>query len=169
MNLVDLYVMQKVLEEKVQERVQESAFRDGYDMSSHYSIDDRIYAFHTEVHELANEVGFFKFWKLGHVMDRERVLDELVDCVHFLLSISLAKGYNSVIKAVEPFELWSDYSMYDLFTLLRENQIGNVGHFQRAFSLLLGIGAKLGFTESDILVGYHTKNAVNHTRQREGY
>lgn len=164
MNLVDLYVMQKVLDLKVQEGV-----NDGYDMNSSYSVEDRIYAFHTEVHELANEVGFFKFWKRGHIMDRGRVLDELVDCVHFLLSISLAKGYNGVIKAVEPFELWSDYTMYDLFTLLRENQIGNVGHFQRAFSLLLGIGAKLGFSEDDILEGYNAKNVINHTRQREGY
>jgi dimeric dUTPase (all-alpha-NTP-PPase superfamily) len=59
--------------------------------------------------------------------------------------------------------------MYDLFALLRENQLGNVGHFQRAFSLLLGIGAKLGFSDDEIVEGYHTKNAVNHTRQREGY
>lgn len=164
MNLVNFYELQRVLDERVAERV-----KGAYDTTSHYSIDDRIYAFHTEVHELANEIGFFKFWKLGHSQDPQRILDELVDCIHFLLSIGLAKGYNSVVKHVEPFILWEDYSMYDLFTLLRENNVGNVGHYQRSFSLILGIGEKLGYTEDQIEEAYLSKNKTNHDRQSEGY
>lgn len=164
MNLVDLYELQSVLDAKVTERLSQD-----YDTASSYCVDDKIYAFHTEVHELANEIGFFKFWKLGHTKVAERILDELVDCVHFLLSIGLTKGYSRIVKNVEPFALWEDYSFYDMFAILRENNLSNVAHFVRAFELVVGIGAKLGISEHDIYEGYRRKNTVNIERQNGGY
>lgn len=164
MNLVDYYELQSILDAKVSERVGAT-----YDTNSSYSVDDRIYAFHTEVHELANEIGFFKFWKLGHEIEEERVLDELVDCFHFLFSIGLAKGYNRIVREVEPFPMWEDYSMLDMFQVLRENRLDNVGHYQMALSLVLGIGAKLGFSDAAIEKAYKWKNNRNHARQNGGY
>ena len=71
LDLTELYKLQDKLDMVVAEK--------GHDLQSYHSIESRIFAFHTEVHELANEVGFFKYWKESHVQNRERILEELVD------------------------------------------------------------------------------------------
>lgn len=162
LNLEELYEMQKDLDESVSERT-------GMDLSSYESVESRMYAFHTEVHELANEISFFKYWKQSHVMDRDRTLEELVDCVHFLLSLGITKGYTKVVRSVGAFSLWEDYSMLDLFKEIRRNELDSVGKFQLVFSLILGVAAKCGFTLEDVRKGYILKNAVNEVRQLEGY
>lgn len=162
MELENLFEMQKDLDESVSERT-------GMNLDSYESVESRVYAFHTEVHELANELGFFKYWKQSHIMDRDRTLEELADCVHLLLSLGLTKGYTRSVRSVEAFPLWEDYSMLDLFKEIRRNELDSVGKFQLAFSLLLGVAVKCGFTMQDVRKGYMLKNAVNEVRQMNHY
>lgn len=157
-----MFEMQKQLDESVAERT-------GMRLDSYEALEKREYAFHTEVHELANEISFFKYWKKSHVIDRDSTLEELVDCIHFLLSIGLTKGYERTVKRVTAFELWEDYDMIELFKELRRNELDSVGRWVMAFSLLLGVGLKCGFTIQDINKAYQLKNAVNEVRQLEGY
>jgi len=164
LDLEELYDLQYKLDEKVKEKVDPS-----YEVNSHYAMAHVIYAFHTEVHELANEVPFFKFWKHNHLTDKSRAIEELVDCVHFLLKIGLMRGYDRVVKEIEVFTLWEDYPIDELFYELRRNELDSIGRFQMAFSTLLGIARKLGFTESDIEKAYKLKNLENMKRQEEDY
>lgn len=161
LDLTELYALQDKLDMVVANK--------GHDLESYHSIESRIFAFHTEVHELANEISFFKYWKEGHKQDRGRILDEIVDCIHFLLSISLTKKYTKVIKSVYAFELWEDYPIEEMFYTLRKNNLDSMGQVGMAFSLVLGIARKLGFELEDIEKGYRRKNEVNHVRQRDGY
>lgn len=164
MNLVELYKTQSILDDKITERL-----KDVYDTGSYQAVDNLIYGFHTEVHELANEIGFFKFWKQSHEMDSSDTLEELVDCIHILLSIGLKVGYDRVVKEVEAFPLWEDYSILELFKELRHNDLDTVGRFTLAFSLILGIAKKLDFTELELQAAYRLKNDENHSRQEDGY
>lgn len=165
MNITQLFESQQFLDNKVTERVKAT----GYDTNSYYCFDHRVFAFHCELMEFANEIGFFKFWKLGHKQDPERILDEGIDCVHFLLSLGNMKGYYKSTKEIEPFALWDDYSIEDMFTLVRQNQLDNVAQWTRAFELVLGILYKLGFTEYEIEKQYYRKNEVNLNRQASEY
>lgn len=165
MNIEKLYRAQNVLDTGVSERIKKT----GYETNSHYCFDDRVFAFHCELMEFANEIGFFKFWKLGHKRDDLRMLDEGVDCVHFLLSIGNMKGYHKSTREIEPFMLWEDYSLGDMFRLLRVNNLDNVAQWTRAFELVLGILRKIGFSEDEILKQYDIKNEVNLQRQTDGY
>lgn len=165
MNITPLFESQQFLDNKVTERVKST----GYETNSYYAFDHKVFAFHCELMELANEIGFFKFWKQGHKRDLARILDEGVDCVHFLLSIGNMKGYYKSTKEVEPFALWEDWSTEDMFTVLRQNQLDNVAQWTRAFELVLGILLKQEMSESDIFKGYYRKNEVNLNRQAEGY
>ena len=133
------------------------------------SLQDRNFAFRVEVMELANEIGFFKYWKHSHSSSKERILDEMADCIAFALSIGLTHGYSGLIKEVEPFAMWDDYYMEDLFDMLTDIKISNMGKFQLAFSLLLGIGIKIGATEVEIEAAYRNKSEENIKRQEGGY
>lgn len=162
LDLQEIYKMQEVLDKQVAERA-------GVDLASYEAVENRLYAFHTEVHELANELGFFKYWKLSHVTKPERVLDELVDCIHFLTSIGNTKGYTKAVRTVDVFPLWEEYSMLDLFKEIRRNEIDSVGKYALVFSLLLGVATKSGFSMKDVMAGYEKKNEVNKERQESGY
>src|SRR5690606_24920886 len=56
-------------------------------------ISKKVLALQVEIAELAQEVGdAWKYWKTPRPRNRERVLEELVDVLHFLLSIGLDIG-----------------------------------------------------------------------------
>lgn len=164
MELVELYGLQKELDEAIAKNVKE-----GYDLNSHYAVDHVRYAIHTELAELANEVGFFKFWKNSHVIDRGAALEELVDGIHLLLKLGLMKGYNRSVKEVEPFPLWEDCSMDEMFYEIRRNELDSMGRHTMALSYLLGIARKLGYNESEVVHAYKLKNFTNHERQANQY
>lgn len=164
MDLVELYGLQKGLDETIAKNVKED-----YDLNSHYAEAHIRYAFHTEIHELANEVGFFKFWKNSHVMDRGETLEELVDCIHFLLKLGLMKGYDRAIKEAEVFPLWEDVSIEEMFYEIRRNELDSMGRYQMAFMHLLGIARKLGYHESEVIHAYKLKNLENFKRQENNY
>src|SRR5690625_3315322 len=54
----------------------------------------KVQALKVEISELDNETRIFKFWS-NKKMDRGKALVELVDCIHFALSIGNDLGYTS--------------------------------------------------------------------------
>ena len=49
-----------------------------------------ILAFNIELFEYFNAVGLWKWWKHSHVIEKDRVLDEVADCFAFILSAFLS-------------------------------------------------------------------------------
>lgn len=101
MNLTKLFEMQKVLDE----RINKEKGLEGQDL-----LPQKILALLVELGELANEWRGFKFWskrqfptnlevhsidKEGNVYYRNTLLEEYVDCLHFLLSIGLELSVNT--------------------------------------------------------------------------
>jgi len=136
-------------------------------------LDEKILALLVELGELAQEVpSIFKFWKNAED-DKEKALEELVDCLHFFLSIGLE------------LEIDKDYEMDNLCTTISLTG-GLLVNFQNVFNLVsgeyfnendwletieyfLGLGALLGFTEDQIEASYWDKNSENHKRQESNY
>ena len=129
----------------------------------------RVLALQVEVAELAQEVSDeWKFWKSPAPRDYKKVLEELSDVLHFLLSIGAAIG-------VDPYEM--PYKIYrkknlieqldDMFNVARICYVPLQWHW--AMSVYLGLCDILGFTWEDIEDAYLTKNKVNLARQEQGY
>ena len=105
------------------------------------------------------------------------LLEEYVDCLHFILSIGLELGYtfstvakwrssnvneqfNDIFHAIatlyESIKAdWEDEERQDCFSELAKG--------------FLGLGGMLGFTPEQIESAYYEKNAENHRRQEVGY
>lgn len=182
MNLTKMYDMQKVLDAKI---IQEKGLQ----------YMDRlpylILALQVELGECANEWRRFKYWSKdreprtkvlvsgkhenGMPVYRNPLLEEYVDCLHFILSIGLHKGYDESIPVLQRnlyhFKMDSVIKQFNrlFYTIGSFNDDHNEADYIRMCNNFLGLGELLGFTEEQIEKAYMDKNAVNHARQINGY
>lgn len=111
----------------------------------------------------------------GWQEDRNPLLDEYVDFLHFIFSIglelkqSLPQGimqslhftpYNESITT-----LFIEVNNYLLNFYMDSTKI----RYARTLQSLLGLGATLGFTWEQVETAYFAKNRVNHERQENDY
>ena len=162
MNLEKLFDLQSKLDKRIQK---------DHNLENENLIPKKILALLVEAGELANETRCFKFWSLKKPSAKEIILEEYVDCLHFILSIGLEKKYDD-IKTIEfkkstdePTDLFLHfYSSINNFMSVpsKENYID-------VFKCFLTLGYRLGFTFSELGNAYLSKNEINHKRQDQGY
>ncbi|TYS91916.1 dUTP diphosphatase [Rossellomorea aquimaris] len=160
MNLLPYYEIQRCLDDRIKK--------------DHEIPDDvlelKIIAFKVELGELANSNRFFKFWSNKSSDEREVVLEEFCDGIHFLLSIAIERGWDRFVKEVKASRFDKQHkSLGELFNDLFQSGLNSCGEWARMFRYYLAIGDQLGFSEEDIQIAYVKKNEKNHARQTEGY
>lgn len=114
-------------------------------------------AYRVELGELLQEWKQFKFWKLNKgEIDREKMLEEWADCMHFALSLFIQEEIEEDI---------SEYCSY-----LETYEI-----IERCFNLYfvlentLALGLKLGYTLEELEQAYWKKNKINWERINNNY
>ncbi|SHJ80727.1 dUTP diphosphatase [Tepidibacter formicigenes] len=164
MNLNKLYNLQKKLDEKIAKN---------HNLISENLTSHKILALQVEVGELANETRCFKFWSLKEPSPKDIILEEFVDCLHFILSIGLDLNFDDITidelsinnkneTLTKSFlEFFDSISLFKN-VLLKENYID-------MFSKFLYLGKQLDFSPKEIEKSYLHKNNINHQRQEEGY
>jgi dimeric dUTPase (all-alpha-NTP-PPase superfamily) len=138
------------------------------EFSSIEMVDKRIFAFKVELAEFSNETGWFKYWKQSHVMNKANVIEELADCIHFLLAIGIYRKYHTFVHTLD-WEFFMDRPEEHLYTAIMESGIGSAGAWKRVFEQLIAIGVKLGFEIEQIELAYLLKNQKNIQRQVNNY
>jgi dimeric dUTPase (all-alpha-NTP-PPase superfamily) len=131
---------------------------------------EKILAFLVELGELANETRCFKYWSIKQPSEREIILDEYADGLHFLLSISLDLGIRNL--EINPHLCEKVLSEQFLKVYSRANEFQknlDFAKFINLFNEYLNLGGCLGFTIPEIEESYYNKNKVNHERQENGY
>lgn len=182
MNLIKLFETQKILDQRI---IKQHGL-EGQDL-----LPQKILALQVELGECANEWRGFKFWSKDQsprgynlymegrgVEQKNPLLEEYVDCLHFMLSIGLeidcTPEYIVGVKHPEGniahqfLQIQANLSAVWIFG------IGEVGEqrevdYTFAFSMFMGLGELLGFTWNQIEQAYYSKNEINHTRQDTGY
>ncbi|QKI80565.1 dUTP diphosphatase [Kroppenstedtia eburnea] len=102
------------------------------------------------------------------------LLEEYVDCLHFILSIGLEldmeewSPYFSKIIASAENEITIQFQDIFRYTCLLRGKERKLA-WDRLAAHLLGLADMLGFTWEDVEAVYIRKNRVNHFRQTEGY
>lgn len=110
----------------------------------------------------------------GTGVEKNPLLEEFVDCLHFILSIG-----NSVnMKVRRPRKLVSFFEnvtgdFNSVFRIIAEwnkfNLLLDEDLFYLGLNNFLALGDSLGFTWEQIEQAYMDKNKVNHERQQNGY
>ena len=181
MNLQKLFKTQKILDD----RILEEKGLEGQDL-----LPEKILALQVELGELANEWRVFKFWSenreprtkarrksrdfLGKpiAINRNPLLEEYVDCLHFILSIGNELGFQNQVRRSKIINLEKDileqFSMtFGEVVMLEESRFLKL--YEILMNIFLGLGDLLGFTLKQIETAYYSKNKINHARQENGY
>lgn len=161
MNLQELFHMQRELDNYIQSnrQVEEPIFR------------KKVLALQVELSELANETRCFKFWSTKGPSAKETLLEEYVDCIHFLLSLGIEKNFDSLEAWPSPLE---EQDLTELFLAAhaKVGQFSEQAEFESYKTLWQTFGAiatALGFSYAEVLQAYVQKNETNYKRQQEGY
>ena len=123
-----------------------------------------------ELAELANETRCFKFWSTKGPSEREVILEEFVDSIHFLLSLGNAKGLSldawPEVKAKEDLTNCFLRTQEAILTFLQNPAKNSYEEVWQYYGVL---AYNLDFTLEDIIQAYFAKNEKNYERQRTGY
>ncbi len=161
MDVIELYEIQKQLDERIS---MEHGLK-GRDLTPF-----KILALQVELGELANETRCFKFWSNKGPSPKETILEEYVDCLHFILSLGLDHGLTSInIKEINnTSSLTNEFQNVFTHIITFQNE-PTMDNYENIFNHFLLLGRKLDFTNEEIFESYLQKNKINHQRQDEGY
>ena len=122
-----------------------------------------------ELSETLQETKSFKFWSNKPPSDREVVLGEYVDVLHFALSVCIEADVDVTTLTIEDMgdkdinELARDIVMTTCFISYGFSMHDNL------FKVLLKLGEQYGFSGEEIEAAYMVKSKINHSRQLSGY
>lgn len=173
MNINELFIQQKALDEKI---VKEKGLQ-GQDL-----LKDKTVALICELYECVNENRHFKFWSENKKPNREQyininlkktkiypLLEEYIDTVHFTLSIANDFGYNSHKYVEQDKTDLNQLILYITYTAYMVQSIKIEHYINLLVNLVIQLGYELGFTEEEVIEAYYKKNEINHARQENGY
>lgn len=107
------------------------------------------------------------------VLVKNPLLEEYVDCLHFILSIGLEHKFESKLPRLLIEPLTFNTIEYQFIHLLRTDweiyEEYHRGYYHEGLEVFLGLGEMLGFTWEQIEAAYYEKNEINHKRQDAGY
>ena len=120
-----------------------------------YPIEQIKTAYRVELGEALQEWKSFKYWKKNKgIIDINKLLEELSDCLHFALSLE------NEIKNYNYEEVFKYYDKYDLYEII-----------DKCFTIYgtvlgdtIALGLKLGFTLDQLEEAYYKKNKINWDR-----
>ncbi|AGI10593.1 dUTPase [Bacillus phage MG-B1] len=159
--MLTAFKLQTEVDELIQEKIS---------VSFQKTTEERKIAFHVELGELANEIGFFKYWKKSHVKDDFRIKDEWADCLAFLNSLSITYGFEGELipELIGGYNVSIDRPEY-YYKNLMYNKLYDYVDFECAYKDLFKLGLTLGYSLEDLFEAYEGKTKENIRRAKEGY
>ncbi|WP_164216825.1 dUTP diphosphatase [Virgibacillus sp. YIM 98842] len=133
-------------------------------------FQEKYLALLVELGELANETRCFKFWSMKQPSERDIILEEYVDGIHFLLSLGNEIGhqYKNTRLQVGEISITAQFNLvFEKCTLF--HQVPDITTYEEMMESYLQLGELLSFSETDIKNSYYEKNEVNYNRQKQGY
>lgn len=156
---------------------------------NHYvpSLDMKQIALLVEIGEFANEVKSFKYWSQNKQIDRNKILGELADILHFITSFVLESeyyllgineeeekiiidkniNYSKLVKKLN--ENLNDFILSLYLNTIYYNKINSKVILDSMLHAYFKIAAKLNITGDMLYAAYMEKNRINLERQIIGY
>lgn len=183
MNLTKLFETQAALDKHIMQEHPE--------LRGQNNLDWKLLALQVELGECANEWRGFKKWSKDQKprtevltdnpdktdknkpwLMRNLLLEEYVDCLHFILSIGLEIDTKATVDwdDIEFFETDITEQFIEITSRILELRSWESSDtWAGLFSEFYVLGKMLGFTWKQVEEAYYAKNKVNHDRQESGY
>lgn len=153
------------------QRELDAHIQDNHKLQEDNLIEKKILALLVEIGELANETRCFKFWSLKPPATKEKILEEFVDGIHFILSLGIECSFeaNQLKFSNSQSESLTEQflTVFDSVNKFRAAQ--SFGNFEMLFSEYISLATLLGYSSQEIEQAYIQKNEVNYERQQNGY
>jgi dimeric dUTPase (all-alpha-NTP-PPase superfamily) len=107
-------------------------------------------------------------------IEENPLLEEYVDCLHFILSIGLELDFTAIdVWKVKEATTTNQFiecfgTIYNMHFQKRVNGEVPREMYEHLFACFIGLGEMLGFTWEQIEQAYYEKNKINHQRQDSG-
>jgi len=161
MNLQRLFQMQNDLDKRIESE---------HNLSGVPLLRKKILSLQVELGELANETRCFKFWSTKGPSDHDVILEEYVDCLHFILSIGIEKNFEAITLNIKNITYELSEQFLNLYINISDFIVSStLDNYLNVFQNFLSLGENLGFSVEDIENAYLHKNNINHERQDNGY
>lgn len=163
MDLLQLFKLQKELDDRI---VKE------HDLQPKKLLKEKMLALLVEIGELANETRCFKYWSNKPASEREVILEEYVDGLHFILSIGIDLGIDKnflFYKCAQTNKTQVEIFLDTYAKVIRFTDQPSITNYIELFTSYLRLGQALEFEQEEIEKAYLDKNEVNHQRQTQGY
>ena len=127
-----------------------------------------------ELGELTHELkGSWCWWKKTQApVNRKRVLEELVDVYHFVMTSEMARRYSSTDEVIDSILNKYEFSINHFDELEKERLdylIGDISYSYDKLTVLLQLTKCLQFSFDDVYQEYLNKNKINYERLKNGY
>lgn len=108
--------------------------------------------------DLANETKCYKYW-IGEEseINKEEIFDKYISCFKQVLSLGIDKGYDSIKEiTLQPSEYCLSDQFLNLYIDINDLLISSSeDHFITLLEDFLSLAISLGFSEQDIIDGFH--------------
>ncbi|GAA0333444.1 dUTP diphosphatase [Bacillus carboniphilus] len=164
LNLNKLFQMQRDLDQTIEEK---------NNLLTDDLFERKVFAFIVEMAELANETRCFKFWSQKGPSEKQVLLEEYVDGVHFLLSIGIEKNFDSIEIDWEKVKKGTS-SLTTHFLKINEDVLQyrsapTIETYSQLCYSYFELAHLLNFTLQEVEQAYLKKNEINYQRQESGY
>ncbi|GCD09325.1 dUTP diphosphatase [Clostridium tagluense] len=161
MNLQRLFQMQDTLDKRIESE---------HNLCGIPLLRKKILSLQVELGELANETRCFKFWSTKAPSSNDVILEEYVDCLHFILSIGLENKFQGITLNTNHITCELSEQFLSLYINISDFiTCSSLHNYLNIFQDFLSLGENLGFSKEDIENAYLHKNNINHERQDNGY
>ncbi|WP_027123048.1 dUTP diphosphatase [Mesomycoplasma molare] len=165
MNFVKIFEFQKELDKKFEDaRIERKMSKDKFDWKLQISL-----AIIVEIAEFANELQSFKFWKNNKNIDKNKLLEEWADIIHFLSSCA---NFLNLEPLIEPQVFSKDINLQlqEVFqsSIIFQKHF-NKESLKKLYSLILGFLDILEINENQLTDAYFKKAEINLKRIHDKY
>lgn len=172
-DLTELFQMQRVLDKDIIAKHKENY--DRYDM-----LYNKVYALKNEVNEAWNATNSFKMWSAKFEQPKDTFLEEMVDILHFWLSVAMDFKIKNLLRTIYITETKIN-GFNKAFFHMDKNANHLIGKAEykdsigakRPLIMMMDLFYKIiefaGFTWDDVVRMYKEKNQENFNRLVSGY
>lgn len=127
-----------------------------------------------ELGELTHELkGDWCWWKKSQApVNRQRVLEKLVDVYYFVMTSEMTRRYSSTDEVIDSILNKYEFSINHFDELEKERLdylIGDISYSYDKLTVLLQLTKCLQFSFDDVYQEYLNKNKINYERLKNGY